>query len=92
MQIIQPHTKWVRSFSCTEGNELVPMIAKEWSLATGMALLAWFIFAPQCISTLAAARRETGGWGIPAAILIYLFALAYLASWLTYRISLYLFH
>ena len=57
-----------------------------------MALLAWFIFAPQCISTLAAARRETGGWGIPAAILIYLFALAYLASWLTYRISLYLFH
>lgn len=71
---------------------LVPMIAKEWSLATGMALLAWFIFAPQCISTLAAARRETGGWGIPAAILVYLFSLAYLAAWLTYRISLYLFH
>ena len=69
---------------------LVPMIAKEWSLATGMSLLAWFIFAPQCISTLAAARRETGGWRIPAAILVYLFSLAYLASWLTYRISLYL--
>ena len=68
---------------------LVPIIAKEWSLATGMSLLAWFIFAPQCVSTLAAARRETGGWGIPAAILVYLFSLAYLASWLTYHATLY---
>ena len=70
---------------------LVPVIAKEWQLATGMSLLAWFIFAPQCVSTLAAARRETGGWGIPAAILVYLFALAYAASWLTYHASLWLF-
>lgn len=70
---------------------LVPIIAKEWSIATGMSLLAWFIFAPQCISTLAAARRETGGWGIPAVMLVYLFALAYLASWITYRIGLHFF-
>ena len=78
--------------SDTEGAQLlVPIIAKEWSTATGMSLLAWFIFAPQCISTLAAARRETGGWGVPAVMLVYLFALAYLASWIAYRIGLYLF-
>ena len=70
---------------------LVPIIAKEWQLATGMSLLAWFIFAPQCVSTLAAARRETGGWGIPAAILVYLFTLAYAASWITFRVTLWLF-
>lgn len=70
---------------------LVPIIAKEWQLATGMSLLAWFIFAPQCVSTLAAARRETGGWSIPAAILVYLFSLAYAASWITYRTTLWLF-
>lgn len=71
---------------------LVPIIAKEWTLATGMSLLAWFIFAPQCVSTLAAARRETGGWGIPAIMLLYLFALAYLASWTAYQFGLYLSH
>ena len=75
-----------------EGTQLlVPIIAKEWQLATGMSLLAWFIFAPQCVSTLAAARRETGGWGIPAAILVYLFSLAYAASWATYHATLWLF-
>lgn len=75
-----------------EGTQLlVPIIAKEWQLATGMSLLAWFIFAPQCVSTLAAARRETGGWSIPAAILVYLFSLAYVASWATYHATLWLF-
>jgi ferrous iron transport protein B len=41
---------------------LQPLIASSWSLATGLSLLAWFVFAPQCLSTLATVKRETGGW------------------------------
>ncbi len=67
---------------------LAPVIAKGWSAATAYALLAWFVFAPQCLSTLAAIRRETGGWKIPAVVTGYLFALAYGAAFLTYRLAL----
>lgn len=67
---------------------LQPLIAQQWSLATGLALLAWFVFAPQCVATLATARRETGGWAVPVAMVVYLFALAWIAAWLTYRIAL----
>lgn len=63
-------------------------IGREWSLATALSLLAWFVFAPQCMSTLATVRRETGGWKMPLIMAGYLFALAYLASFLTYRIAL----
>ncbi|PND37141.1 ferrous iron transporter B [Paucibacter aquatile] len=66
---------------------LSPLIAQSWSLPTALALLAWFVFAPQCIATLAAARRETGGYKTPALMLAYLFGLAYLAAWLTFKIS-----
>jgi ferrous iron transport protein B len=51
-------------------------------------LLAWFVFAPQCLSTLAAVRRETGGWRIPALLAGYLFVLAYGAAFVTYRVAL----
>ncbi|MDE1948010.1 MAG: ferrous iron transporter B [Burkholderiales bacterium] len=67
---------------------LTPLIAKSWSLATALSLLAWYVFAPQCLSTLAAVKRETGGWTWPAVMAGYLFALAYGASFLTYRIAL----
>lgn len=66
---------------------LSPLIAAQWGLPTAFSLLAWFVFAPQCLSTLAAVRRETGGYRIPAVMLVYLFALAYAAAFLTYRIS-----
>jgi len=66
---------------------LQPLIAKQWRLATGLALLAWFVFAPQCLATLAAARRETGGWRVPAIMLGYLFTLAWLAAFVTYRVA-----
>jgi ferrous iron transport protein B len=66
---------------------LTPLIVQGWSLPTAFSLLAWFIFAPQCISTLAAVKRETGGYRIPALMLGYLFALAYVAAWLTFHIS-----
>jgi ferrous iron transport protein B len=67
---------------------LVPIISSTWSLATALSLLAWFVFAPQCLSTLAAVRRETGGWAMPAAMALYLFVLAYAASFVTYRLAL----
>ena len=66
---------------------LLPLISKGWSLATALSLLAWFVFAPQCLSTIAAVKRETGGWKIPVIMLTYLFGLAYLAAFVTYRIA-----
>ena len=67
---------------------LSPIIAKSWSLATAFSLLAWFVFAPQCLSTLATVKRETGGWKMPILMAGYLFALAYVASFVTYRVTL----
>lgn len=67
---------------------LAPLIAQQWSLATALSLLAWFVFAPQCLATLAAVKRETGGWAMPAIMAGYLFGLAYLASFVTYRVAL----
>jgi len=66
---------------------LLPLITKGWSLATALSLLAWFVFAPQCLSTIAAVKRETGGWKIPVIMLSYLFVLAYLAAFITYRVA-----
>ena len=67
---------------------LTPLIAANWSLATALSLLAWYVFAPQCMSTLATIKRETGGWTMPLVVASYLFGLAYLASFVTYRIAL----
>jgi ferrous iron transport protein B len=66
---------------------LVPMIAETWSLATALSLLAWYVFAPQCLSTLAVVKRETNSWRYPLIMTGYLFALAYIAAFLTYRIA-----
>ncbi len=59
-------------------------LAGRWSLATALAFLAWFVFAPQCISTIAVTRRETNGWKWPMFMVGYLFALAYVAAGITY--------
>ena len=75
------------SASADAAEALIPLISSGWSLATALSLLAWFVFAPQCLSTIAAVKRETGGWKIPAIMLSYLFGLAYLASFITYRIA-----
>lgn len=71
-----------------EGGALASIIAAQWTRATAYALLAWFVFAPQCLSTFAAIKRETGGWKMPLITLTYLFVLAYLAAFVTYRIAL----
>ncbi|MGN2245656.1 ferrous iron transport protein B [Frateuria sp. GZRR35] len=71
----------------TIANQLGPLIANQWSLATALSLLAWYVFAPQCMSTLAVIRRETNSWRNVAITAGYLFGLAYLASLLTYQIA-----
>ncbi|MBK7617279.1 MAG: ferrous iron transporter B [Burkholderiales bacterium] len=67
---------------------LSPMLAQQWSLATAYSLLAWFVFAPQCISTLATVKRETNSWRYPLLMTAYLFVLAYAAAFVTYRVTL----
>jgi len=71
-------------------SSLAPVIAQGWSLATAFSLLAWYVFAPQCISTLAVVKRETNSWRYPILMTAYMFALAYLASFVTYRLTLWL--
>ena len=65
---------------------LEPVISSTWTLATGCSLLVWYIFAPQCLSTLAVVKRETNSWRYPLIMAGYLFALAYIASFITYRV------
>ena len=59
-------------------------LSGAWPLPTALAFLAWFVFAPQCVSTIAVTRRETNGWKWPLFMLGYLFAIAYLAAGATY--------
>jgi ferrous iron transport protein B len=62
-------------------------LGNSWPLPTALAFLAWFVFAPQCISTIAVARRETNGWRWPLFMVTYLFVLAYLAAGATYWLA-----
>ena len=64
--------------------QLGERLRADWSLPTALAFLAWFVFAPQCMSTIAVTRRETNGWKWPSFMLLYLFALAYIFAGITY--------
>ena len=66
---------------------LTPVISDGWSLATGLSLLVWFIYAPMCISTLATIKRETNSWKQVSFATFYLFAAAYLAALVTYQVA-----
>jgi ferrous iron transport protein B len=66
--------------------QLEPVIASSWSLATACSLLVWYVFAPQCLSTLAVVKRETNSWKYPIIMAAYLFALAYAGAFITYRV------
>jgi ferrous iron transport protein B len=70
-----------------QGQALGIQLKSHWSLATALAFLAWFVFAPQCMSTIAVTRRETNGWKWPVFMLAYLFGLAYVAAGATYWIA-----
>ena len=67
-----------------EAMALTDKLSSRWSLPTALAFLAWFVFAPQCLSTIAVARRETNGWKWPLFMVAYLFALAYIFAGITY--------
>ncbi|ENV80493.1 ferrous iron transporter B [Acinetobacter ursingii] len=85
----------VYALSATGGDDAVAQSLSQlisapdtgWSLATGLSLLVWFIYAPHCLATLATVRRETGSWKFVAIMTGYLFGLAYLMSFLTYQIA-----
>ena len=68
---------------------LAPLIANSWSMATALSLLAWYVFAPQCLSTLSVVRRETGSIRYAFLMAGYMFALAYAASFITYHVARY---
>ena len=62
-------------------------LAAQWSLATGLAFLAWYVFAPQCVATLGVVKRELNSWKWMWVMVIYMFGLAYLAAWIVYRLA-----
>jgi len=66
---------------------LAPLISHSWSMATALSLLAWYVFAPQCLSTLSVVRRETGSIRYAFLMAGYMFALAYTASFITYHVA-----
>ena len=83
----------VYSLQGTDAEHAQPLVERlrhAWPLPTALAFLAWYVFAPQCISTLAVTRRETGGWAWPAFMFGYLFAMAYVAAGATYWAAVFL--
>jgi ferrous iron transport protein B len=81
-------TVYAMSGSSDVAGALTPVIAQGWSLATGLSLLAWYVFAPQCMSTLAVVKRETNSRRYPLYMAGYLFAMAYAGAFITYRVAL----
>jgi ferrous iron transport protein B len=71
------------------GKAMVENLRGRWSLPTALAFLMWFVFAPQCISTIAVTRRETNGWKWPAFMVGYLFAAAYIMAGITYWLAVF---
>ena len=71
------------------GKAMIENLRGRWSLPTALAFLMWFVFAPQCISTIAVTRRETNGWKWPAFMVGYLFAAAYIMAGITYWLAVF---
>jgi ferrous iron transport protein B len=67
--------------------ELASTLANHWSLPTALAFLAWYVFAPQCASTLAVVKRETNAWRWPIIMFVYMIALAYGAALITFQVA-----
>lgn len=66
---------------------LATTLQHHWSIATGLAFLAWYVFAPQCASTIGVVKRETNSWLWPAVMLVYMTALAYVAALIVYQVA-----
>ena len=74
--------------SADGASTLAQTLSHAWSLPTALAFLAWYVYAPQCLASLAVARRETNSWRWTALLVCYLFVLAYVAAGLTYQIAI----
>jgi ferrous iron transport protein B len=70
-----------------EPGKLASTLAGHWSLPTALAFLAWYVFAPQCASTLAVVKRETNAWRWPIIMFVYMIALAYVAALITFQVA-----
>jgi ferrous iron transport protein B len=70
-----------------DAGTLASALAHQWSLASALAFLAWYVFAPQCMSTLAVVRRETNSWLWPSVMFAYMLALAYIAAFAVFHIA-----
>lgn len=68
-------------------SSLAPLLAHSWSLGTAFSLLAWYVFAPQCLSTLSAVKRETNSWSYPLIMAGYMMGLAYVSAFITWHVS-----
>jgi ferrous iron transport protein B len=73
----------------TGTDRITDQIRGRWTLPTALAFLMWFVFAPQCISTIAVTRRETNGWKWPLFMVGYLFAAAYIMAGITYWLAVF---
>ena len=72
----------------SQSQKLTVMLGSEYSLATLAYLIVWFVFAPQCISTIAVIKRESGGWIAPLSMVVYTLILAWVMAFTTYNILL----
>jgi ferrous iron transport protein B len=70
-----------------EPGKLASTLTGHWSLATALAFLAWYVFAPQCASTLSVVKRETNAWRWPIIMFVYMIALAYIAAFVTFQVA-----
>ncbi len=66
---------------------LAAKLAQQWSLASGLSFLAWYVFAPQCVATLGVVKRETNSWVWPTVMFAYMIALAYIAALIVYQVT-----
>jgi ferrous iron transport protein B len=76
-------------YAIGDGNpgQLASSLAHQWSLPTALSFLAWYIFAPQCASTLGVVKRETNSWRWPIIMFVYMIALAYVAALITFQVA-----
>ncbi len=70
-----------------ETGALSTLLKNQWSLASALSFLAWYVFAPQCMPTLGVVKRETNSWVWPTVMFVYMVSLAYLASFVTYHVA-----
>ena len=70
-----------------ETGALSTLLKNQWSLASALSFLAWYVFAPQCLPTLGVVKRETNSWVWPTIMFVYMVALAYIAAFVTYHVA-----